>query len=188
MRTNGLFIVLIFLSYLFGSINFAILATYIKCGADIREIGNHNPGAANVFRSVDKRFGILVGILDGSKGFILLIFAKWVGAPNTVLLLISAAAILGHNYPIFYHFKGGTGLSTTMGCALFFAPKEMLLIMLFLIPLGYFLHYIKEKMGSNLSPGGVCIPIFYIYFLLLVFIPSISNEVKVFSLIVFFSA
>lgn len=178
---NGLFVVLILLSYLFSSINFAIWFTYIKFGADIRKLGDHNPGSTNVFKNVDKRLGIIVGILDGLKGFLPLILAKWVGAPDTLLLLVSAAAILGHDYPIFYYFKGGSGLSTTMGCALFFAPKETLLLLSFLVPFIYFLHYTKKS--GRFRPTDIGSFIFYMYFLILVFIPGISNEIKIFSLI-----
>ncbi len=176
-------VALIIFAYLFGSINFAILITRIKYRADIRELGDHNPGAANIFRSVSKKVGIVVGILDGLKGFLPLIIAKWVGAPSAVLLFVSAAAILGHDYPIFYRFKGGSGLSTTMGCALFFAPIETILIFLFIIPLGYFLTLMKKKRKVRIYPGGIVVSLFYTYFIVLVFLPNISNEIKIFSII-----
>lgn len=181
---NSLFIILILLSYLFGSINFAIWFTYIKTGTDIRELGDHNAGAENVGKNVSVGLGFMVFILDFSKGLIPLIIAKQIGAPGTVLLLVGVAAILGHDYPIFYHFKGGSGTATTIGCALFFAPKETILIYSFIIPLGLFIQYIRDKKGSNLPrPATVATFIFYIYLISLVFVPSISNTIKMFSLI-----
>lgn len=180
---NVLFIIFIIFAYLFGSINFAIIVAYLKRGVDIRDIGSHNAGADNVGRNIDWRLGLLVGILDGLKGFLPLIFAKWLGAPNTVLLIISAAAILGHDYPIYYHFKGGTGVATTIGCALFFAPKETILIYLFIIPIGFFTQHAKKKNINLPGPPVVASFILYMYFIFLIFMPGISNVVKMFSLL-----
>ena len=183
MRINGLFIVLILLSYLFGSINFAILLTYLKSGIDIREIGDHNAGAENVGRNIDWKLGFLVGILDGLKGFLPLIFAKWISVPNAILLTMSAAATLGHDYPLYYQFKGGSGVATTIGCALFFAPKETILIYLFILPVGFSLQYMRRKIHSLPKPSEVTTFTFYMFFLSLVFIPRVSNVVKMFSII-----
>lgn len=180
---SALSVALIIFAYLFGSVNFAVLVTRIGYKIDIRELGDHNPGAANVFRSVSKKAGILVGILDGLKGFLPLIIAKWVGVPGVVLVLISAAAILGHDYPVFYHFKGGSGLSTTMGCAFFFVPIGTTLAFLFIIPFGYFLTFMKKKRIVHISPGKIAVSLFYTYFVILLFLPSVSNEVKMFSIV-----
>ena len=180
---NISFVILVIFAYLFGSINFAILIAYLKKGIDIRNIGSHNAGADNVGRNIDWRLGILVGVLDGLKGFLPLIFAQRLGVPNTVLLVISAAAILGHDYPIYYHFKGGSGVATTVGCALFFAPKETILIYLFIIPIGFFTQYAKKKNANLPGPPVVVSFILYTYFTFLIFIPYISNEIKMFSLL-----
>ena len=179
---NGLFIILVLSSYLFGSVNFATLFTYAKYGINIRRLGDHNPGATNVYLNVDKKLGVLVAVLDASKGFIPLVFAKRIGAPDTLFLVVGTTAILGHNYPIFYHFDGGTGISTTIGCGLFLAPEEMFIIALFTIPIMYFLLYLKNK-NNNIFPLETGEAIVYICFLLFIFIPTLSNEVKMFFLI-----
>jgi len=70
---SGLYIVFILFSYLLGAVNFAIIFTSLKLNINIRNLGDHNPGATNVYLNVDKRLGILVGILDGLKGFALLL-------------------------------------------------------------------------------------------------------------------
>jgi len=177
------FIILIFFSYLLGSVNFATIITHIKLGINVRELGDHNPGATNVYRNVDKKLGVLVAILDGLKGFIPLVFAKRVGAPDAVLLIAGAAVILGHDYSIFYHFNGGTGISTTIGSGLFFAPEEIFIPFLFVVAIMYFILYLKNKRDNNFLPLETGEAIAYICFLFLVFAPNISNKIKMFFLI-----
>jgi len=177
---SGLYIVFILFSYLLGAVNFAIIFTSLKLNIDIRNLGDHNPGATNVYLNVDKRLGVLVGILDGLKGFIPLIFAKKVGAPSAILLVISAAVILGHDYPVFYHFSGGTGISTTVGAALFFVPQESLMLLLFVAVIIYSLLFLKNKRGGSFSPLETGEAIGYICFLLLILAPNTPNIAKMF--------
>lgn len=180
---KALFIILMILfAYLFGSVNFATLFTYLKRGIDIRELGDHNPGATNVYLNVDKRLGVLVFILDASKGFIPLMITKRAGGSDALLLAVALFAILGHDYSIFYHFRGGTGISTTIGCGLFFAPEEMFIIALFTVPTMYFLLYLKKK-NSSILPLETGESIAYVSFLLSIFVRGIPNEVKMFFLI-----
>ena len=179
---KSLFIILILFAYLSGSVNFATLFTYVKRGINIRELGDHNPGATNVYLHVDKRMGVLVFILDALKGFIPLTLAKRTGASDAILLIVALSAILGHDYPILYHFKGGTGISTTIGCGLFFAPKEMFIIALFIIPIMYFLLYLKKK-NSSILPLETGEATIYISFLSFTFMRGEANEVKMFFLI-----
>ncbi|MEA3314205.1 MAG: glycerol-3-phosphate acyltransferase [Caldisericota bacterium] len=177
---SGLYIALILVSYLIGAVNFAIIFTSVKLNIDIRNLGDHNPGATNVYFNVDKRLGVLVGILDGLKGFIPLVFARRIGAPSVILLIIGAAAILGHDYPVFYHFNGGSGISTTAGVALFFAPKESLMILLFAAVIIYSLHFLKNKRTGSFSLLEIGEAIVYICFLLCIFAPNILNLTKMF--------
>jgi glycerol-3-phosphate acyltransferase PlsY len=177
---NSLYVVFILTSYLFGTVNFAILFTSFKLGVDIRNLGDHNPGATNVFFNVGKRLGILVAILDGLKGFIPLFFARRAGVPDAILLIIGAVVILGHDYPVFYHFKGGTGISTTAGAALFFAPGESIMILLFVTLIAYSLLFLKNKRGGSFSPLEIGESIGYVCFLLFLFSPNVSNVTKIF--------
>ncbi|OHD77866.1 MAG: hypothetical protein A3J97_07485 [Spirochaetes bacterium RIFOXYC1_FULL_54_7] len=124
------------LGYLSGAINYAIIITRLAIGKDIRTMGNLNPGTSNVLRTVGKGWGILVGFLDGIKGFLPVLLAKIFLYPaNTprdlgFLYLIGIAAVLGHCRPLFYKFKGGGGIGTMQGVSLFFLPVEFLFSML----------------------------------------------------------
>lgn len=116
------------LSYLLGSIPCGYLIARMK-GIDIRTVGSGNIGATNVFRSVDKGWGVLTFFCDALKGFI----AAWVfpslsvrlcgGQGGPALAVVCAClAIAGHNWPVYLHFKGGKGIATSLGGLIGIAP------------------------------------------------------------------
>lgn len=114
-------ICLMALSYLLGSIPFGILIGKIK-GVDIREYGSHNIGATNAFRVLGPALGILVFILDFSKGAIPVLLTKYIIKwPDDYLpflihpLIYGLLAIIGHLFPVFLKFKGGKGISCFAG-------------------------------------------------------------------------
>ncbi|MCK5737510.1 MAG: glycerol-3-phosphate acyltransferase, partial [Spirochaetaceae bacterium] len=118
------------IAYLFGSVNFAIIFTRLVSGEDIRTLGNKNPGASNMGRVVGSGWGILVLILDALKAIIVILPARlWLFNQGTsidygVLYLMGIVAVLGHIFPIWYHFKGGGGVSTMLAVSLWFVPLE----------------------------------------------------------------
>lgn len=126
----------IVVAYLFGSINFAIVLTRLIRGEDIRTLGNTNPGASNMSRTIGRGWGLLVLTLDALKAIIVILPARlWLfnqGEPwdFAILYLIGIAAVLGHVFPIWYQFKGGGGVSTMLGVSLWFVPIEFLISML----------------------------------------------------------
>jgi len=131
-----IFIAALLVSYLSGSVNYAIIITKLVTGNDIRQLGNFNPGSSNVLRSVGKGWGILVGFLDGFKGMAPIIFARIFVYSGTApqdfacLYAMGIAAVAGHCRPVFYGFKGGGGIGTMLGISLFFVPVEFLFSML----------------------------------------------------------
>lgn len=114
-------------AYLIGSIPFGLLIAGTR-GIDIRRAGSGNIGATNVLRCLGKPLGITCFILDVLKGFIPSFFFPAFGpmAP-TLGILFGAAAILGHNFPVFLKFKGGKGVATSAGVLLGVAPFAVLL-------------------------------------------------------------
>ena len=124
------------IAYLSGSVSYAVLITRLVKGEDIRQLGNKNPGTTNVVKSVGKGWGILVGFLDGMKGFFpilifhLLLYREVNNYNFLILYLMGSAAVLGHCRPVFHHFKGGGGIGVMQGVSLFFIPLEYLLSML----------------------------------------------------------
>jgi glycerol-3-phosphate acyltransferase PlsY len=121
MDTSSHVIVMLVVGYLLGSIPFARLFT-MRSGIDLFEVGTGNPGAANVFRKIDKRIGAAVFLADGLKGALPVFIADMMGAPQDLWIIAGAAAVIGHWYPIFNRFKGGAGLATGAGVVLGLMP------------------------------------------------------------------
>jgi glycerol-3-phosphate acyltransferase PlsY len=147
--------------YLVGSISFAYLFTYFLTGRDIRTIGTGNPGAANVARSVGKKWGIIVWIADTIKGIFPMFIAEKYGITNFLLLtLIGSSAIIGHCYSIFLKFKGGKGAATSGGIILYLMPKIFPLV----IALWFFVQKTNPRSHKILITSII---IFFIFLSLL---------------------
>lgn len=102
--------------YLLGSISFSYVIAKRVAGIDIRQHGSGNAGATNTLRVLGKGPGILVLLLDAFKGMAAVWLALWLTDGNHLITAIAgAAAIIGHNWPVFYGFKGGKGIATTIG-------------------------------------------------------------------------
>ena len=100
----------VILSYLLGSINFAYITARMK-GIDISSEGSGNPGTSNVLRTLGKGSAAIVLFGDLLKGAIPIVFFY----QDQYFLVYGLAAVVGHIYPIFYRFKGGKGVATYVG-------------------------------------------------------------------------
>ncbi|WP_413380463.1 glycerol-3-phosphate 1-O-acyltransferase PlsY [Alkalihalobacillus sp. 1P02AB] len=112
-----LLVVTIVFGYLVGSISFSyIIAKKIK-KVDIRQHGSGNAGATNTLRVLGVGPAIAVLILDVLKGIIAVWFGYMVATNDLgwFPVLGGVAAIIGHNWPAYYNFKGGKGVATTIG-------------------------------------------------------------------------
>ena len=118
-------------SYLLGAVPFGYIIARTR-GVDIRRVGSHNIGATNVLRCVGKKWGILAFVCDMLKGFIpafvLPLLVRNICPDNSVQGLNVACgflAVIGHNWPVYLHFKGGKGVATSAGALLGIAPAAM---------------------------------------------------------------
>jgi glycerol-3-phosphate acyltransferase PlsY len=104
------------LGYLLGSIPFGLILTRLSGAGDLRQIGSGNIGATNVLRTGRKGVAAATLLLDAAKGFAAVSIAEaiWPGTG----VLASAAAFLGHVYPVWLKFRGGKGVATMMGIVL----------------------------------------------------------------------
>jgi glycerol-3-phosphate acyltransferase PlsY len=146
---------LLILAYLSGSVNYAIIVTRLVTGKDIRTLGNKNPGTANVGRSVGKGWAALVFFLDVGKGLGPMILCRLVFFPGDVYwqsfitAAVGMAAITGHCKPVFFQFRGGGGIATSIGVYAFFIPAELVLCLLtgFLIVI-LFVKRVRFRIGQ----------------------------------------
>ncbi|OBR64844.1 acyl-phosphate glycerol 3-phosphate acyltransferase [Paenibacillus oryzae] len=108
-------VIAIVISYLLGSVSFSIvIAKWVK-GIDIRQHGSGNAGATNTLRVLGKGPGIAVFALDIVKGIAAVGIGHWLGDNSWIPVLCGLAAITGHNWPIWFGFKGGKGIATAIG-------------------------------------------------------------------------
>ena len=173
---------LLILSYLIGGIPFGFLAVYLVKKADIRGLGSGNIGATNVTRVLGKKWGISVFVLDFLKGFIVpLIVPFFVSNPPTFLFILAIIAVVcGHNWTPFLQFKGGKGVSTSLGGIAGLSLQFSSLLILFLIAifvwvLVFFIFKIVS-LASLVSAFS-----FFVFSLLF----SLPLEFKIFSLLLF---
>lgn len=118
------YIVIAIIAYLIGSINFSIIISKKMAGFDVREKGSGNAGTTNMLRSVGKKAALITLICDILKGVVSIGLAIIIGnitknLDRELLLQIAGiAVVLGHTFPIFFGFKGGKGVATSLGVLL----------------------------------------------------------------------
>ncbi len=102
-------------SYLLGAIPFGFVLVRLVKGVDLRTVGSGNIGATNAMRVLGKPLGLVAFLLDFAKGLVpVVVFAPlFASAPSTPLrVLMGAAAVVGHVFPIYLRFKGGKAVAT----------------------------------------------------------------------------
>jgi glycerol-3-phosphate acyltransferase PlsY len=105
-------------AYFLGSVSSAIIICRLMGLPDPRGQGSGNPGATNVMRIGGKKAAGITLIGDMLKGFLPVFLAKVLGLPPLILALTGLAAFFGHLYPVFFGFKGGKGVATSLGVLL----------------------------------------------------------------------
>ena len=117
--------------YIIGSVDFAVLVGRLH-GVNIHEEGSGNPGTANVMRTLGRGPAVMVLLGDLLKGVVAAamgMVASGTGDPMGVwAFAVGLAAVIGHCYPVFYRFKGGKGVATTVGVLLFAIPIGALVL------------------------------------------------------------
>ena len=110
------FFIVAFIGYLLGSIPFGLIFTRMAGLGDIRKVGSGNIGATNVLRTGRKDLALLTTVCDIGKAIVAVILVNWL-FDNTPALSLTAGffAVLGHNFPVWLHFKGGKGVASTLG-------------------------------------------------------------------------
>ena len=121
-------ILFIVIAYLIGSISPALLVGKIFYNTDIRTMGSGNLGTTNTFRCLGKKAGVIVFVLDISKGIIATMLPSLVLGRVEYLSIFGAFAMIGHVYPIFANFKGGKAVATGSGVFIFLYPTLSLIL------------------------------------------------------------
>ena len=115
------YIIMGVIAYLIGSINFSVILSKKMAGFDIREKGSGNAGSTNMLRSVGKKAAALTLVCDILKGVVSILIAMILGNiiqnldKELLVQIAGIAVVIGHTFPIFFGFKGGKGVATSLG-------------------------------------------------------------------------
>ncbi len=125
-------ILYLFLTYVVASIPFGYIIGKIA-GKDITKVGSGNIGATNVARTIGKKAGVIVLVLDMLKGFIPVYLSKMYFYPiygDKYVAAVAVVAVLGHCFSVFMRFKGGKGVATGIGVLLALSPKVAFIVII----------------------------------------------------------
>jgi len=155
-------IIIAIIGYLIGSISTALIISRAFSHIDIRQYGSGNAGATNVARVLGKKAGAITLIADLAKGVIAALIGYWLGGDWGVAVG-GIAAIIGHNWPLYFQFKGGKGVATTLGAALIVSPLIGVIMLL--------IAGIIIMISRYVSLGSIIAAIIY-PILIIIFIPK----------------
>ena len=133
----AIYILVALVAYLIGSISFSVIFTKKLAGFDVREKGSKNAGSTNVLRTAGKKIAILTLICDILKGVVVILLAKLIGYIDRcehveyLIQIAGLAVVIGHTFPVFFGFKGGKGVATSLGIILIINWKIGLICLVF---------------------------------------------------------
>ena len=150
------------ISYLLGSCNFAIILSKTIKKDDVRRYGSGNAGMTNILRTYGKKTAFFTALGDFVKAVAAVLLARFLFAHGGFDTAYDAGYIaglfvlLGHLYPLYFHFKGGKGVMTTLGVLLMVNPLVFLAICVIFVPLIFATRIVS--LGSVL--GAIAYPVF----------------------------
>ena len=148
MPKEILYILTCIIGYLLGSVSGGIITSRLANGPDLHTVGSKSTGASNVQRTMGWKFGIITFLIDGLKGIIACLIAWLITGSHFASLLAGLFCVIGHNWPVFFHFRGGKGVATTGGVMLYCFPVPALICIALTVAVIALFRYIS--VGSML--------------------------------------
>ena len=131
------------IAYLIGSVSSGILISRAAKGPDLRTVGSGNTGASNVQRTMGWKYGLMTFVCDILKGLISCWIGRLLTGDHMGALIAGFFAVIGHNWPVFFGFRGGKGVSTSCGVMCFCFPVPALICYAFTVALIAWKRYIS---------------------------------------------
>jgi glycerol-3-phosphate acyltransferase PlsY len=139
--------------YLLGSILFAKIVASYK-GIDITSVGSKSAGATNVTRTLGKKYGALVFLLDAFKGFLIAILDRFYIDPSSLWFgIVMVSPVIGHIYSYRSDFKGGKGVATAFGVVFGISPLLALKMFLVWAVVFYLFRYVSLASITSVLVG-----------------------------------
>lgn len=136
------------IGYLLGSLSGGIITSKLANGPDLHMVGSKSTGASNVQRTMGWKYGMITFFFDALKGLLACFIAQMTTGSHMVSLLAGLCCVIGHNWPVFFHFKGGKGVATTGAVMLYCYPFPALVCILMTVAVIALFRYIS--VGSML--------------------------------------
>ena len=144
--------ILLFLScilgYILGSLSGGIITSSLAKGPDLHTVGSKSTGASNVQRTMGWKYGIITFLIDALKGILACWIASLLSGSLFGSMLSGLFCVVGHNWPVFFRFRGGKGVATTGGVMLFCFPVPALVCIALTVAVIALFRYIS--VGSML--------------------------------------
>ena len=115
------------LAYLLGSLSGGIITAKFAHGPDLHTVGSRSTGASNVQRTMGWKYGLITFFFDAAKGIAACWIAQLVCGTHFASLLAGLGCVVGHNWPVFFGFRGGKGVATTVAVMLYCYPVYALI-------------------------------------------------------------
>ncbi len=180
-----LYIFLIILAYLIGSVSSSIILGKLVYGVDVRDFGSGNPGANNTQRVLGWKMGVLVlgfDILKGVAAVSLVFFLPFQPLTNAFVgtqITFGLFAILGHIFPVYHNFKGGKGVATMCGVLLAIHPFCVLICVVIFLIVFFFTRYVSVSVIAAVT----CFPFLVNSLFALWITPEETLTLKIFSIV-----
>jgi len=131
-------IILSLAAFWLGACPFSVWVGRWFLGKEVREYGDGNPGATNVFRAGGRKSYVMAMLLDIAKGvpFVYLAHAYW-GFPDMAVVMVALSAILGSAFSPFLGFRGGKSIAVTFGVLLALPHLEIFFALLVFLLIGF---------------------------------------------------
>lgn len=131
------------IAYLIGSVSTGILISRFYHGPDLHTVGSGSTGATNVQRSMGWKYGLMTFFGDVAKGILACLIAELMTGDHLSCLAAGFFAVLGHNWPCFFGFKGGKGVATTGAVMLYCFPVPALICIALAVALIALIRYVS---------------------------------------------
>lgn len=159
------YIIVAIIAYIIGSINFSVIISKKVAGFDVRDKGSGNAGTTNMLRSVGKKAAAITLLCDILKGVVAVLIAFIVGkilknVDEALLVQIAGIlVVLGHTFPIFFGFKGGKGIATSIGVIIFINWQIGLICLVF----GLVLIAISKMVSVGSMGAAILYPVLTVF-------------------------
>lgn len=155
------FVIAVLIGYLIGSIPFGYLVGRLN-GIDVRQLGSGRTGGTNVYRALGGRWALTSGLLDVAKGIVAVLIVRQIFGNEIAAALAGAAAVCGHNWPIFLRFKGGAGGATGVGALIALSPGAAAIIIPVFVVILLVVRYASVATLSVAFLATVALAAFYL--------------------------